>query len=155
MTPADAGAKALVDAMKTSAHPERIIEVLPQVGGPQALAALVERFDAPDIKGTAFRGLVDWRGPEASDRLLAIYAAGEPAYRDQAFNGFVRQVSSSSLPDEQRVLQVRKALGVATTARERRCAHPRDGRHEDVPGLPGRVLVTSTTPIWRTTRRTR
>jgi HEAT repeat protein len=120
MTPADAGAKALVDAMKTSAHPERIIEVLPEVGGPQALAALVERFNAPDIKGTAFRGLVEWRGPEASDRLLAIYTAGEPAYRDQALNGFVRQVSSSSLPAELRVLQVRKALGAATTARERR-----------------------------------
>ena len=120
MTPADAGAKALVDAMKASAHPERIIKVLPEVGGPQALAALVERFNAPDIKGTAFRGLVEWRGPEASDRLLAIYAAGEPAYRDQAFTGFVRQVSSSSLPAEQRVLQVRKALGSATTARERR-----------------------------------
>ena len=120
MTPADAGARALVDAMKTSAHPERIIEVLPEVGGPQALAALVERFNGPDIKGTAFRGLVDWRGSEASDRLLAIYATGEPAYRDQAFNGFVRQVSSSSLPAEQRVLQVRKALTVAATARERR-----------------------------------
>ncbi len=120
MTPADAGAKALVGAMKTSAHPERIIEVLPQVGGAQALAALVEQFNGPDIKGTAFRGLADWRGPEASERLLAIYTAGEPAYRDQAFNGFVRQVSSSSLPGEQRVLQVRKALTVATTARERR-----------------------------------
>jgi HEAT repeat protein len=120
MMPAGAGAKALVDAMKTAAHPERIIEVLPQVGGPQALAALVERFNAPDIKGTAFRGLVDWRGPEASERLLAIYTAGEPAYRDQALNGFVRQVSSSSLSVEQRVLQVRKALSVATTARERR-----------------------------------
>jgi HEAT repeat protein len=85
MMPADAGAKALVDAMKTATHPERIIEVLPQVGGPQALAALVERVNGPDIKGTAFRGLVDWRGPEASDRLLAIYTSGEPAYRDQAF----------------------------------------------------------------------
>ncbi len=120
MTPPDAGVKALVDAMKTSAHAERIIEVLPRVGGPQALAALVERFNAPDIKGTAFRGLVEWRGPEASDRLLAIYTGGESAYRDQAFDGFVRQVSSSSLPAEQRVLQVRKALSVATTARERR-----------------------------------
>jgi HEAT repeat protein len=120
MAPPDAGAKALVEAMKTSAHPERIIEVLPDVGGPQALAALVERFNAPDIKGAAFRGLVEWRGPEASDRLLAIYTGGESVYRDQAFNGFVRQVASSSLPAEQRVLQVRKALSVATTARERR-----------------------------------
>jgi HEAT repeat protein len=120
MTPADAAAKALVDAMKTSAHPERILEVLPEVGGPQALAALVERFNGPDIKGTAFRGLVDWKGPEASERLLAIYIAGNAAYRDQAFNGFVRQVGSSSLPVEQRVLQVRKALAAATTARERR-----------------------------------
>ncbi len=120
MTPADAGAKALIAAMRASAHPERIIEVLSGVGGPEALAALVDRFNAPDIKGTAFRGLVEWPGPEASDRLLAIYTGGESVYRDQAFNGFVRQVSSSSLPAEQRVLQVRKALVVAATARERR-----------------------------------
>ncbi len=81
MTPADAGAKALVDAMKTSAHPERIIEVLPQVGGPQALAALVERFNAPDIKGTAFRGLVRLarsRGLRPAARHLHGRRAGLP-----------------------------------------------------------------------------
>ena len=120
VTPAETGATALIDAMNASAHPERIIEVLPEIGGPQALAALVERFNAPDIKGAAFRGLVGWRGPEATGQLFEIFAAGNSLYRDQAFDGFVRQLSSSPLPAEQKVLQVRRALGVATSVRERR-----------------------------------
>jgi HEAT repeat protein len=40
IVPEEARARPLVDAMKTSAHPEWIVELLPQIGGPQALAAV-------------------------------------------------------------------------------------------------------------------
>ena len=98
------------------------MELLPQVGGPQALAAVVEQFDspAPAVKAAAFRALVQWPGAEAADRLFAIYAGGDATYRDQAFSGFVRQISSSSLPADQKVLQFRKALALAPAVRERR-----------------------------------
>ena len=72
------------------------------------------------LKAAAFRGLVQWRGPEAADQLFAIAASGDPAYRDMAFSGFVRQVSSSSLPDDQKVVQLRKVLPLATTVRDKR-----------------------------------
>ena len=122
ITPEDARARPLVDAMKTSAHPEWIVEVLPQIGGPQALSAITEQFggQVPAVKTAAFRALVQWRGPEAADRLFAIYASKDPTYSGEAFAGFVRQISSSSLPAEQKVLQLRKAVALATTARERR-----------------------------------
>jgi 3-keto-disaccharide hydrolase/HEAT repeats len=122
IAPEEVQARPLVDAMKTAAHPERIVELLPQIGGPQALAAVNEQFDgpAPAMKAVAFRALAQWRGPEAADRLFAIYASKDPAYSGEAFSGFVRQISSSSLPAEQKVLQLRKALALATTARERR-----------------------------------
>ncbi|HSK08488.1 MAG TPA: DUF1080 domain-containing protein, partial [Vicinamibacterales bacterium] len=122
VTPEDARAKPLLDAMKASAHPERFIEVLPQVGGPQALEAIVAQFEGGtgDLKTAAFRALVQWRGPEAADRLYSIYAAGTPGYREQAFAGFVRQISTSSLPADQKVLQFRKALALTKTTGERR-----------------------------------
>ena len=122
ITPEEGRARPLIDAIKTSSQPERIVELLPQIGGPQALSAVTEQFDsqAPTMKAAAFRALVQWRGPEAADRLFAIYASKDPAYSGEAFSGFVRQISSSSLPTEQKVLQLRKALALATTARERR-----------------------------------
>ena len=120
--PEDAQAKPLLEAMKTSAHPERILELLPQVGGPDALAAVVSQFEGQsgEQKGAAFRALVQWRGPEAADRLFTIVSSGDAAYRDMAFGGFVRQIGTSPLPDEQKVLQLRRVLPLAKSANERR-----------------------------------
>ena len=122
VTPEEARAKPLIAAMDGAAHPERLLEVLPQVGGREALDAVVSRFEggAGDMKGAAFRALVQWRGPEAASRLFAVVSGGDAAYRDMAFGGFVRQVGMSSLPDEQKVLQLRRVLPLATSANERR-----------------------------------
>ena len=57
-------------------------------------------------------------GPEAAERLFGVYA--DATLRDQAFAGFVRQVSSSSIPEEQKVLRFRNALALNPTVRERR-----------------------------------
>jgi hypothetical protein len=63
---------------------------------------------------------VQWRGPEAAGRLFTIVSAGDMAYRDMAFGGFVRQVGMSSLPDEAKVQQLRRVLPLARSANERR-----------------------------------
>ncbi len=122
VTPETTRAKPLIAAMDGAAHPDRILAVLPQVGGPEALGAVVARFEGAtgEMKGAAFRALVQWRGPEAAGRLFTIAADGDPAYRDMAFGGFVRQVGMSSLPDEQKVLQLRRVLPLAKSANERR-----------------------------------
>jgi HEAT repeat protein len=120
--PAETRAKPLVSAMEGAAHPERLLEVLPQVGGRDALDALVARVEgaSPELKGAAVRALVQWRGPEAAGRLFTIVSAGDMAYRDMAFGGFVRQVGMSSLPDEAKVQQLRRVLPLARSANERR-----------------------------------
>ncbi|RPJ75313.1 MAG: DUF1080 domain-containing protein, partial [Acidobacteria bacterium] len=120
VTPEDARATPVLAAMKTASHPERFVEVLPQVGGKPALTALVELFEGSNLtlKAAAFRGLAQWRGPEAADRLFEVYT--DAGFRDQAFAGFLRQISSSTLPDEQKVLAFRKALSLNPPARERR-----------------------------------
>lgn len=112
----------LAQAMKTGPHPERIVELLPQIGGTGALAATVALFESStdDVKAAAFRALTRWPGTEAADRLFAIFASDDATFRNPAFSGFVRQIAGSSLPADQKVLQLRKALARASTVGDRR-----------------------------------
>ena len=122
-TPADAsGSAPLVQALKSSAHPDRILEVLPQVGGGRALAGVVEQFGSAtgDVKAAAFKALTRWPGVEATSRLLAIVASGDETYRNQAFSAFVRQVTASALTPEQKVLALRKVMPQVSTGGDRR-----------------------------------
>lgn len=120
--PAQTRARLLLEAMRTSPHPERIFEVLPDIGGAEALRAVMEQFDQPepDRKTAAFRALVRWKDPEAAQRLYAICASGDAEFRDEAFNGYVRQILASSWPSEQKLLQYRNILALANNAGERR-----------------------------------
>ncbi len=122
ITPETGRAAPIVQALKTAAKPDRLVEVLPQVGGPQALAAAVTEFESPadDRRAAAFRALTRWPGTEAADRLFAIFASGDAAYRNTAFQSYVRQVSSSQLAPEQKLAALKKALDKSSTVGDRR-----------------------------------
>ena len=122
ITPESGRAAPLVLAIKGSPHPERLVELLSQIGGEDALAAAAGQFASPsaDMKAAAFRALSRWPGIEAADQLFAIFAGGNDAYRNQAFSGYVRQISSSTLAPEQKLLRLRKALDKSSTGGDRR-----------------------------------
>lgn len=118
-----ARATPLVQAITTSSHPERVVELLPQIGGPQALAYAIAQFELasrPETQAAAFRALTRWPGSDATGKLFAIIASGNETYRNQAFSAFVRQVSASSQPDDQKLLQIRKVHAQASTVGDRR-----------------------------------
>ncbi len=112
----------LVDAMKVAAHPERIVDVLPQVGGAEALAAAASQIESPvdEVRAAALRALTRWPGTEATDRLFALFLEGDASSRNQAFAAYVRQISSSALPADQKLLRLRKILDHASTVGDRR-----------------------------------
>ncbi len=112
----------LIQALPASPHPERILDLLPQVGGPEALAAVAAEFAsaAEERKAAAFRALTRWTGTDAIERLLALVESGDTTYRNQAFSAFVRQVGASSLPADQKLLQFRRALELSSTVGDRR-----------------------------------
>jgi HEAT repeat protein len=120
--PANTRARPLLEAMKTVPRPELVLEILPQVGGPEAVRAVIEQFDQPDAsrKDVAFRALVQWKDPEAAQRLYAICSAGDAKYRNEAFSSFLRLINSSSLPGDQKLLHYRKIMPLAARASERR-----------------------------------
>ena len=112
----------LVQAIPGAANPDRLIDTLPLVGTGEALAAVLAQLDTGTEAGkaAAFRALTRWPNTDAMGRLLTLVAAGDPSYRNQAFSAFVRQVSSSSMPADQKVLMFRKVLGPASTVGDKR-----------------------------------
>ncbi len=120
--PAQLRAKPILEAMKSSGKQDQIVEILPQIGGKDALQMVAERFEKTEgnSKETAFRVLTQWKDPEAAQKLYAICAAGDGKYRKEAFSGFLRQISMSDLPGDQKVLQLRKLLPFTTDAAGKR-----------------------------------
>ncbi len=120
--PAQSRARPLLDAMKSSARPEQVVEILPQIGGSEALRAVREQFDQGEgaRKDAAFRALVQWRDPEAAQRLYEICAGGDARHRGEAFSGFIRLISSSALMADQKLLQFRRITPYAPNANARR-----------------------------------
>ena len=112
--PGPARTRPLIEALPASSHPDRILGLLPQIGGREALAAAVAQFASPDEnrKAAAFRAMTRWTGTDATERLLALVASGDATYRNQAFSAFVRQVTASSLSADQKLLHFRLAFEV-------------------------------------------
>jgi len=112
----------LVQGIAGAANPDRFIDTLPLVGTGEALAAVQAQLDTGTdaAKAAAFRALTRWPNTDATSRLLTLIAGGDPAYRNQAFSAFVRQVQASAMPADQKVLMYRKVLGPASTVGDKR-----------------------------------
>lgn len=112
----------LTQALTGASHPDRIVEALPQIGGAEALTAAIAQLDSSvdEARTAALRAITRWPGTEATAKLFDLFTSGDEAYRNQAFSAYVRQVSSSSWPADQKVLQLRKILERSSTVGDRR-----------------------------------
>jgi HEAT repeat protein len=104
--------------MKALADPKlknKIIPVLPKTGGRDALTAVLKEFENgdPDTRAVAFKALTSWNDYSASSALYEICASGNKTYEGPAFNGYVSQVITARVPDEQKLLLLRKIMPFA------------------------------------------
>jgi len=111
----------LLTALKTTDKKERIIAVLPEIGGPVALETVTGYFEnsTGKIKDAAFEALANWKEYAASTALFDICKSSTGDYRSRAFASFIRQVRSAKIPDDQKLLQYRKVIPFATTSEEK------------------------------------
>jgi HEAT repeat protein len=93
----------------------KLIPVLAKTGGREALTAVLKEFEAgdPEIKALAFKALSGWKDYTASSALYEICASGNKTYEADAFNGYVRQIKSARVPDDQKLLLYRKIMPFA------------------------------------------
>ena len=97
------------------------IKQLQLFGGSQSAEALkivLNEFENgnADIRDICFKTLLDWKDYSAYSALFEICASGNKTYEGPAFEGYVRQIKSADLTDEQKLLLFRKIMPYALSA---------------------------------------
>lgn len=112
----------LLGALKTTNKKERILAILPEIGGDVALQAVTGYFknSTGNLKDTAFEALAGWKDYSAAASLYEVAESSTGDYRSKAVSNFVRQVRTANLPDDQKLLQYRKIMPFASSANEKR-----------------------------------
>lgn len=112
----------LLQALKTTNKKERIIAILPEIGGDVALQTVTGYFNSStgSLKDAAFEALTSWKDYAAAASLYEVAESSAGEYRAKAVSNFVRQVRSANLPDDQKLLQYRKIMPYASGANDKR-----------------------------------
>lgn len=111
----NAKTKELLAVLSKTKKKDKIVAILPQLGGSNALRAVKDLFAKKRTKKVAFAALVDWKDNSASRVLYDICNSKKgKKYRPQAFKGFVKQISKSNLPADQKLLKYKKIMPFAS-----------------------------------------
>lgn len=107
----------LFSALNSTNKKERIITILPEIGGDVALETVTNYFNTStgSVKGAAFEALTSWKDYSASKSLYEICKTSKGDYQQKAFSSFARMVRSANLPDDQKLLQYRKIMPFAAS----------------------------------------
>ncbi len=110
-----------LEELKKSSQPEKVIPVLAAIGGKSALKEVAGIFESSSdiLKKTSFQALVNWKNADAATYLYRI-CNSDNEYRNEAFKGYVRQISRSNWPDDQKLLQLHKIMPLARNVDEQK-----------------------------------
>jgi HEAT repeat protein len=107
----------ILSAMDSKVAKEKIIPVLSKTGGSKALLVVKNEFENGNsaVRDICFKALTGWVDYSASSALFEICASGNKTYEGPSFDGYVRQIRSADLSDEQKLLLFRKIMPYALT----------------------------------------
>ena len=114
----DACAQSLITAMADSPTPLkcRVLEILSEMGGQKALAAMAAAAKDPDaeVQDAASRLLGSWMSVEAGPVLLELAKTlTDEKYKTRAIRGYIRLVRQFTMSDEDRCKMCLAAMGAA------------------------------------------
>ncbi len=111
----------ILTALESTNLKERILPVLPEIGGTVALEIVSNYFTTSggEIKNAAFDALTNWKDYSASKSLYEICKTSSGEFKEKAFTNFVRMVRSANLPDDQKLLHYRKIMEYATSVSDK------------------------------------
>lgn len=107
----------ILKAIDGKIRKEKLIPVLAKTGGREALTTVLKEFENGNaaMRDVCFKTLTNWKDYSASSALYEICASGNKTFESQAFEGYVRQIKSTDLTDEQKLLLYRKIMPYAVT----------------------------------------
>ncbi|MFD3000700.1 family 16 glycoside hydrolase [Pontibacter toksunensis] len=113
-------------------------DVLAGIGGEQALGAVAEGFRAGDAatKQAAITALSSWSDVSAAKELYSISSdPANAAYLDPALKGYIRTVSLSKYPADQKLLLLRNGMDLAKTTEQKKLILQQVERNRTFPAL--------------------
>ncbi len=107
----------VLQAFNSTNKKERIVAVLPEIGGDAALETVTKSFNTSTgaLKEASFKALTNWKDYSASKSLYEICKTSTGEYKQNAFSSFVRMIRNAGLPDDQKLLQFRKIMPFASS----------------------------------------
>lgn len=111
----------ILKAIREKGAKEKLIPVLARTGGREALALVLKEFEEgnPEMRDICFKTLTSWHEYTALSALYEICASGNKTFEAPAFEGYIRQIRSAQLPDEQKLLLLRKIMPYARSAQRK------------------------------------
>lgn len=108
----------IIKDLTPSAQKEKIIPVLSNTGGREALKTVLSEFENgnSNLRDVCFKTIVAWKDFSATKALYEICASGDKTFEEPAFDEFVKKVGSADIRDEQKLLQLRKIMPLAMSA---------------------------------------
>ncbi len=118
MTDPERRSEVILKVLESGERQEELIPILALTGGRLALTVVLKEFEngTSEIREVCFNTLTSWSDHSASSALYEICASGNKTYEAPAFEGYLRQVRSAAIPDEQKLLLYRKIMPYALTA---------------------------------------
>ncbi|MDC1105192.1 DUF1080 domain-containing protein [Prolixibacteraceae bacterium] len=111
----DSSVDRLIASLDSSKDKVRFISILPKIGGVKALDKVTEIYNGSEgrLKEVALDALCEWNSSAASQILYSICKQSS-TFQQKAFNGFVSQIVHSNLPNDQKLLELKKIMVLAT-----------------------------------------
>lgn len=101
---------------------DKLIPVLSSLNDPKALKTVVNllKSGSQTEREAAFVSLSNWSNSSAAPHLFAVFANPEmKQFRMDALKAYTNNVLSSNLPDDQKLLMIRKLMPECTSAQEK------------------------------------
>lgn len=117
----DKRAGVVLALLEKAPQKERLIQILPQLGGKDALETVYGFYMNGNgtLQKEAFQALVQWKDELAADKLYLISESTSGKERSEALAGYVRQVTTAAIPDDQKLLKFRKIMPLTQRSEEK------------------------------------
>ncbi|MGM0665841.1 MAG: DUF1080 domain-containing protein [Bacteroidota bacterium] len=101
---------AVAEAMKGSDQKHKLLPVLAELGGQEALGILQEEFEKgnAETRALVYEALVEWPDHSSSSVLYDICASGNKNYSERAFYDYLDKVFNASIQDRQKLQLLKK-----------------------------------------------
>lgn len=115
-------ASLVLKEIQTSGMTEKLIPVLSSLNDPKALKTVVDllKSGSQAEREAAFVSLSNWKDASAASHLFAVFASPEmKQFRADALKAYIRTSLDPNLPDDQKLLMIRKLMPECASVSEK------------------------------------